>query len=203
VNNETSFFREMQVFEYLKSNVLPEILKRNESKKCFSLWCAAASTGQEPYSLMMLINEYFPSLLSWKFRFLATDISSIAISAAREATYREHEIQRGLPVEFRGRYFSLNGKIWSIKNEIKRYIEFKELNLINDFSIIGKFDLILIRNMFIYLSESSRVDILNRIRNCLNPEGYVVTGASEIFPERITFLKQQDARFPVYRCTGN
>src|SRR5262245_38364054 len=129
VTTETSFFRDHAPFETLRRNVLPELMRRRASGRQLNIWCAACSTGQEPFSLAMLIREHFPELLTWKVSLLATDISAQVLARAREGCYNQIEVNRGLPAALLIKYFEQHGTTWQLNDKIRAMVEFRELNL--------------------------------------------------------------------------
>lgn len=181
IPTETSFFRDPDLFEALRDHVLPTLLRRHRRERKLTIWCAACSHGQEAYSLAMLLQEHFPSLTSgWELDFLATDISPQAIARARNGEYNEAEIQRRLTESLRSRYFSHTGSHWKIAPELRLLVQFKELDLREDWSTLPKpIDLILMRNVLIYYDLVTRELILDRVLNILEPRGYLFLGATE------------------------
>lgn len=181
IPKETSFFRDPDFFNALREYVFPELLRRRRLEKKLTIWCAACSNGQEAYSLAILLQEYFPSLISgWQIHFLATDMSSTAIARARNGEYSDTEIQRRLPQPLRSRYFFRHGSDWKIVPELRLLVEFNELDLRNDWSNLPpSIDLILMRNVLIYYDLVTRELILDRVLKALPPNGYLFLGATE------------------------
>lgn len=181
IPDETSFFRDPELFDSLKNHVLPQLLRRRRLDKKLTIWCAACSNGQEAYSLAMLLQDHFPSLTSsWQIDFLATDISATAIARARSGEYSDTEIQRRLPVHLRSRYFFRHGSGWKIVPELRLLVEFNELDLRRSWSNLPPtIDLILMRNVLIYYDLVTRELILDRILDVLKPDGYLFLGATE------------------------
>src|SRR5262249_11559623 len=128
--NETSFFRDTHPFEALRKHVLPDLLGRRAQTRRLHIWCGAASTGQEPYSVAMLVREHFDALLGWELRITATDLSTDALARAREGRYSQLEINRGLPASFLVKYFTHQGTDWQLKDEVRRMVDYRPLNLI-------------------------------------------------------------------------
>ncbi len=186
--NETFFFRDDHPFTTFKKNVLPALSdlishrKRRGSK--VRIWCAASSTGQEPYTIAMLINEYVKNN-SWKgiaredFGILATDISSSVLSQAIQGEYSDMEVNRGLPVSYRDRYFRKERNRWFILDELKQMIDFKRLNLKDNFEFLGGFDMIFCRNVLIYFDDNKKRTILTQMHNMLNRDGFLLLGSTE------------------------
>ncbi len=178
--NETSFFRDSHPFESLRKHVIPEIMDRKSGQRKINIWCAAASTGQEPFSIMMIIHEYFPELLNWDLYFLATDLSTDVLDRARDGLYNQFEVNRGLPASMLVKYFSKDGNGWRINSDIRDRIDFREMNLVQRWPAIPRFDLIFIRNVLIYFDMETKLGILRKIKSHLDPAtGYVAFGAAE------------------------
>jgi len=177
--NETSFFRDIHPFEALKKSVLPELMARRSKERPVTFWCGAASTGQEPYSVLMLISEHFPELLNWNFKFIATDLSSQVIERARAGLFSQLEVNRGLPASLLVKYFSRQGDEWEIKEELRRHVEFRELNLIGEWGSLPPVDLVFMRNVLIYFDIETKKNILAKVRRLLRPEGYLLLGGAE------------------------
>ncbi|MGD1903662.1 MAG: CheR family methyltransferase [Geitlerinemataceae cyanobacterium] len=177
----TSFFRDPDLFEALRHFVLPALLRRRHPEKKLTIWCAACSHGQEAYSIAILLREYFPTLLAnWQFEFIATDISSTAIARARNGEYSTEEIARRLPEKYIRRYFTRRGEAWTVSPELRLLVEFNELDLCEDWSIVPKpIDLVFMRNVLIYYDRATRKHILDRMLSTLRPDGYLFLGATE------------------------
>src|ERR1700676_875790 len=128
--NETMFFRDVRPFEVLRTTVLPELVKKREGEQILNVWCSACSSGQEPYSVAMLIREHFPAILGWKLRIIATDISRDVLARARQGSYSQLEVNRGLPAPLLLKYFAKKDDRWQLKEEVRRMVEFQEINLV-------------------------------------------------------------------------
>jgi len=179
ITNETSFFRDWRPFLALKEHLLPKLITRKASMGCLSFWCGASSSGQEPYSIMLTIQEHFPQLTDWKIRFLATDISGAMVKRCREGIYRQLEVNRGLPADLLRKYFSKKGGHWQIAEDIRKKIEFRELNLAGPWPLFPPMDMVVLRNVMIYFDGETKKHILKKIRNILDPEGYLLLGGTE------------------------
>ncbi len=179
--NETLWFRDIHPFRILEERLLPE-LAENRSMSQVKLWSAACSTGQEPYSISMVFDEFKRKKLGTRLSLgvTATDISPSVLATAKKAEYEMLAIGRGLSKERMNKYFTKtpNGS-WKVKTEIARCVEFRSLNLLDSFALLGKFDLIFCRNVLIYFSPESKKDILSRMHSALKPGGYLILGASE------------------------
>jgi len=177
--NETSFFRDIHPFDALRKWILPEVIERRAAERKLSLWCGAASTGQEPYSVLMLIAEYFPALLTWDLRFIATDLSTEVLARARAGRFSQLEVNRGLPASMLVKHFSRQGVEWEVKPELRRRVEFREMNLLSECSLLPPVDVIFLRNVLIYFDLETKKSILAKTRRVLRPGGYLLLGGAE------------------------
>lgn len=177
--NETFFFRDKGPFDLFKDVLLPRYLSSRSNVRHLRIWCAAASTGQEPYSLAMLLEEAAPRLAGWKIDILATDISNDVLSKARAGLYNQFEVQRGLPIQLLLKHFTQVGDQWQISAKMRSKVEFKQLNLIKDFKHFGTFDIVYCRNVLIYFDSPTKSDVLKRISHVLAPDGSLILGAAE------------------------
>ncbi len=175
--NETLFFRDFHPFEALKKEVLPSLLARHTTGKIM-IWSAACSSGQEPYSLAMLLNEAFPSQAD-RFQIMATDISTSILRRARSGLYQQLEVNRGLPAPYLVKYFTQTPEGWQINEQIRRSVDFREINLSRPFVGMPKFHFVLIRNVMIYFDIPVRRQILKQVRELLVPGGYLLLGGAE------------------------
>jgi chemotaxis protein methyltransferase CheR len=179
VTNETSFFRDTYPFEALKKFVLPELINKRTVERSLNIWCAACSNGQEPYSIAMLIREHFPMLANWSFKLIASDFSSKALARARQGRYNQLEIQRGLPKNFRDRYFHKLDHNWQIHDEILQMVEFHQINLVQSWTSLPKSDVIFLRNVLIYFDIPTKKALLKKIKQQLSSDGYLFLGNAE------------------------
>lgn len=203
--NETSFFRDHHPFEALRRTVLPELIAQRQQTRTLRVWCAACSTGQEPYSLAMLIDEHFPSLTTWNVSIRATDIARSVLDRARTGRYRQIEVNRGLSARALVRYFFRDGLEWEIRPEIRRRVTFEEMNLIGAWPRSEPFDLIFLRNVLIYFDQPTKLSLLNKAREVLRGDGYLLLGGSETTPYDLrSFERVEIARAGLYRaCAAN
>jgi len=179
LNTETYFFRDHHPFEALRTQVLPRLIEARRSSRTLQLWSAACSGGQEPYSLAMMIRRHFPELASWRVRILATDISRSSLSRARTGRYNDSEASRGLSDDFRERYLWGQTGSWEVSPEIRRLVEFRQLNLTRPWRNVPPVDVLLLRNVLLYFDLETRREILSRVRQVLRPDGVLVLGATE------------------------
>lgn len=177
--NETSFFRDGKPFEIFKSVVMPYFLKTRQNKRGLRMWCAAASSGQEPYSLLMTMREMGAQTAGWNTDFLATDINHEILKAARHGAYSQFEVQRGLPIQMLMKYFEQSGDRWQIKEEIRRMVRYEYFNLLDCMAHLGTFDVIFCRNVLIYFDEKTKRDIMNRLAERLSADGFLFLGGAE------------------------
>jgi chemotaxis protein methyltransferase CheR len=177
--NETSFFRDLYPFEALRSLVLPEAIRRRQSERQLTIWCAACSSGQEPYTVGMTILEHFPQLAGWNIRILATDLSSDMVARSRAGRYGQIEVNRGLPANLLLRYFEKKGLEWAVRPEVQRLCEFREFNLIEPWGVLPPMDVVFLRNVLIYFDVETKRSILANARKVLQPWGYLFLGGAE------------------------
>ena len=179
VTPETSFFRDHHPFEALRTVAIPDLINRRRGDRQLNLWCAASSTGQEPYSVALLLKEHFAQLDGWKINLLATDLSQDALARAREGRFKQIEVNRGLPAMLLVKHFEQHGTEWQLKPSIRAMVEFRELNLANPWPALPAMDLILLRNVMIYFNVDTKKAILARMARVLRPDGYLVLGGAE------------------------
>ena len=177
--NESFFFRDKIPFDHFRSIVMPALVVARRTSRAIRIWCAAASTGQEPYSLAMCLKEMERDLAGWRVEVLATDLSNEVLEKARHGIYSQFEVQRGLPIQLLIKYFTQIGDLWQIAPELRAMIKYRQLNLLSDFSPLGTFDLIFCRNVLIYFNQETKIDVLNRLARVTAGDGYLVLGAAE------------------------
>jgi len=180
MTHETSFFRDKSPFETLRQQLIPALIKRRAAQRQLTIWSAACSTGQEPYSIAILLNEHFRDLLgSWQVRILATDFSETVLTQAREGVFNNLETARGMPPELLERYFRpLQGK-WSISQDCRRLVEFRMLNLNATWPMMPPCDIVFLRNVMIYFDVATRAALIKRMRTVLRPDGALFLGGAE------------------------
>lgn len=178
--NETSFFRDAHPFVTLKDKVLPDLMERRQTKRALTIWCGACSSGQEPYSIAMLVDDELPQLRNWNLRIIASDVSAAMLGRAAAATYTALEIQRGLPVRYKSRYFIHDGPEYRLVDGIREMVELRALNLASSrWSLLPPIDVAMVRNVLIYFDLPTKQAILRRVRQVLQPDGYLFLGGSE------------------------
>lgn len=179
VNNETCFFRDQANFALLTGPVFDTLREHRMATRKLRIWSAACSTGQEPYSIAMAISENAEKWRGWNIQILATDVSGAALSQAREGRYSQFEIQRGLPVMQMIRYFEQQGEEWVAKDNLRKMVTFTEHNMLGSGRHLGMFDVVLCRNMLMYLGEDKRSQVLDGIAPLLATDGILMLGAAE------------------------
>jgi chemotaxis protein methyltransferase CheR len=177
--SETSFFRDLIPFETLRKTVLPELIARRASERALNIWCAATSTGQEPYSLALLMREHLPQLATWNVHLIASDMSRESLTRAREGLYNQIEANRGLPAALLVKYFQQKGNQWQLREEVRRMVDFQEINLAGHWPSLPPMDLILMRNVMIYFDVEMKKKILGRVSRLLRADGYLLLGGVE------------------------
>lgn len=178
--NETSFFRDGETFEFIEKSVLPALeLARRKSRR-IRIWCAAASTGQEAYSIAMMLDAMGLAARGWKLDLIATDISESAIGRAREGVYSPYEVERGLPDALRDSYFVQDGTQWRIADRLRHMVAFRTFNLLDHFGWLGEIDVIFCRNVLLYCEPQAKLDIQAKLADTLADDGYLFVGENEL-----------------------
>ncbi len=177
--NETSFFRDVKPFEALQQVVLPDVFKRRAEVKRLNIWCGASSTGQEPYTIGLILREHFVRYADWNISIIATDLSTDVLAKARQGRYSQLEVNRGLPAPLLIKYFQRSGTEWHLKEEVRCLVDFRQLNLIDPIWSIASADIVFLRNVLIYFDVATKKSILRKIRNVLRSDGYFFLGGAE------------------------
>lgn len=177
--NETYFFRDAHPFEMLQTSILPDLIRARASKRSLRIWCGASSTGQEPYSIAMIIREHFPALASWNVEIVATDINEQVLTRARAGVYTQLEVNRGLPVTMLMKYFERAGAGWKVKPVVRDLVTFRAVNLLDAWPFARGLDVVFMRNVLIYFDVEVKREILRRVHQLLEPDGSLVLGGAE------------------------
>jgi chemotaxis protein methyltransferase CheR len=193
LNNETSFFRDIHCFKALEAVVLPKLVAAREAQRTLEILCCACSTGQEPYSIAMMLDTWFPHLADWRVRIVATDYNAANLERARRGRYSQFEVNRGLPASMLVRYFEQDAEAWVVRPELRRRVEFRKANLLEDGWPLEKADLVLLRNVMIYWAPETKRAVLERAARTLRPHGCLVLGGAET----TYFLDDRFDRFAV------
>ncbi|WP_339861585.1 protein-glutamate O-methyltransferase CheR [Thalassospira alkalitolerans] len=194
--NESFFFRDTKPFDQFRHVVLPHMIKERASKRQLRIWCAAASSGQEPYSLAMILDEFKSQLAGWRVDIIGTDISREILTKARAGLYSQFEVQRGLPIQLLVKYFQKKEDQWQISQEIRSKVQYKEFNLLEDFKSLGQFDIVYCRNVLIYFDQPTKSDVLARAAGLMPDDGFLFLGGAE------TVLGISDKFKPLARQRG-
>lgn len=198
--NETSFFRDMAPFDALRTDVLPTLIQRRAQQKSLAIWSAACSSGQEPYSIAILIREHFNELAAWNVRILATDLSDDMVRRTSEGLYSQFEVNRGLPSQLLLRHFDRAENQWRIRPELRRLIDPRRLNLTSAWPVSPQFDVVFLRNVMIYFDQAAKERILARIHRILRPDGYLFLGGGEtLITLNVPFVREQIGRTVCFR----
>jgi chemotaxis protein methyltransferase CheR len=177
--NESFFFRDTKPFDQFKDMVLPHILKARATKKSFRIWCAASSSGQEPYSLAMILKEEAAKMPGWKIDIVGTDISNEMLEKAKAGVYSQFEVQRGLPIQYLVKYFKKKDEVWQIDAAIRAMVQYKEWNLLTDLKALGQFDVVFCRNVLIYFDQPTKTRVLAGIASLMPDDGFLYLGGAE------------------------
>lgn len=177
--SESYFFRDKIPFDRFRDTVMPALLDARAAARRIRIWCAAASTGQEPYSLAMILRGMSEKLTGWRIDIVATDISNAVLERARTGIYSQFEVQRGLPIQMLMQHFEQVGEQWRIAENIRRMVQFRQHNLLDNFSRLGTFDAIFCRNVLIYFDHPTKLDVLGRLARQLAPDGFMAMGGAE------------------------
>lgn len=177
--NETFFFRDVHPFDTLRNTIIPELIEKRKKERKLTIWSAACSSGQEPYSIAMIIREHFPELRNWNVKIIATDISQKVINKAISGTFTQFEVNRGLPAELLIQYFDRDGRDWIVRNNLRDLVEFEKLNLTKYWLTRARYDVIFLRNVLIYFGVETKTDILGRVRRNIKDDGHLFLGCGE------------------------
>ena len=200
--NETFFFRDKVAFDHFRGSVMPEILQARAARKSIRIWCAAGSTGQEPYSLAMCLKEMGAALAGWRVEILATDLSQEVLEKSKAGIYSQFEVQRGLPIQMLVKYFKQTGEFWQINADIRAMVQHRPLNLLHDFAQLGVFDVIFCRNVLIYFDQETKINIFGRLAKATESDGFLVLGAAETVVGLTDVFKPFTDRRGLYRPSG-
>jgi chemotaxis protein methyltransferase CheR len=177
--HETLFFRDVRPFEVLKREILPPLIAARQASRQLTIWSAACSSGQEIFSVAMMLREQFPEVLSWPVKLYATDISAQILERAQQGRFQQLEVNRGLPAAMLVKYFERDGVDWKVKDDIRRMVRFEQLNLLHAWPLDLRPDVVLLRNVLIYFNVPTKKELLTRVRQILRPDGALMLGAAE------------------------
>jgi chemotaxis protein methyltransferase CheR len=177
--NETFFYRDKVPFDHLNGTILPALLSARAARRSLRIWSAASSTGQEPYSIAMCLKEKAAELAGWRIEIVATDLSQEVLEKSKAGIYSQFEVQRGLPIQLLVKFFTQKGELWQLNADIRAMVAHRQLNLLQDFSHLGKFDVIFCRNVLIYFDQQTKLSIFERLARMMEPDGMLMLGAAE------------------------
>jgi chemotaxis protein methyltransferase CheR len=197
--NETFFFRDKVPFDHFRNTIMPDILRARASRRSIRIWCAAGSTGQEPYSLAMCLKEMGAAISGWRLEILATDLSQEVLEKSKAGMYSQFEVQRGLPIQLLVKYFKQTGEFWQVNSDIRAMVQHRQLNLLHDFSQLGVFDVIFCRNVLIYFDQDTKINVFIRLAKTTEPDGFLVLGAAETVVGLTNAFKPLPERRGVYQ----
>ena len=200
--NETFFFRDKIPFDHLRETILPALVQARGSRRSLRIWCAASSTGQEPYSIAMCVKE-FAGLSGWRVEIVATDLSQEVLEKSKAGLYSQFEVQRGLPIQLLVKHFVQVGELWQLNADIRAMVQHRQLNLLQDFSHLGTFDVIFCRNVLIYFDQDTKAGIFERLSRMLEPDGVLLLGAAESVVGISDAFKPYPERRGMYRLNAD
>ena len=200
--NETFFFRDKIPFDHLREAILPALVQARASRRSLRIWCAASSTGQEPYSIAMCVKE-FAALAGWRVEIVATDLSLAVLEKSKAGLFSQFEVQRGLPIQMLVKYFTQIGELWQLNADIRAMVQHRQLNLLQDFSHLGTFDVIFCRNVLIYFDQDTKAGIFERMSKMLESDGVLALGAAESVVGISDAFKPFPDRRGLYRPNAN
>lgn len=175
---ETYFFRDPWLFDSLRDDVIPALVKKRSATRSLRIWCAACATGQEVWSVILLLRG-MPELAGWDIQMIGSDISMVALERARAACYSLMEVNRGLPARELALHFRRKGVAWEVMPDVRAGVSFRQINLVGKWPELPLFDIVLLRNVLIYFDEATRRSVLSRMREVMQPDGYLFMGGAE------------------------
>ncbi len=197
--NESFFFRDQKPFDAFRDLMLPHVLEANASKRSLRIWCAACSSGQEPYSLGMILKDHAAKMEGWKIDIIGTDISHTILDRAKEGAYTQFEVQRGLPAKYLVQYFKKENDLWVISDDLKQMVDYRFFNLLDDPTSLGTFDIVFCRNVLIYFDPETKSKVLDGINKSMTPNGFLILGAAETIFGLTNAITPETERSGVYR----
>lgn len=200
--NESFFFRDNRPFDQFKEIVLPHLLEARAARKQIRVWSAACSSGQEPYTLAMILKEEAAKLAGWKVEIVATDLSTEILNKAKEGLYSQFEVQRGLPITLLMKYFTQEGEKWRISEEIRNMVSYRPFNLLDSPSALGTFDVVFCRNVLIYFDQATKGQVLSRVAQIMPADGYLYLGGAETVLGISDSFEVMPGQRGIYRLTN-
>ena len=200
--NESFFFRDTKPFDQFRDIVLPHLLKARATKRSFRIWSAACSSGQEAYSLSMILKEEAAKLAGWRVEIIATDISQEILEKAKAGLYSQFEVQRGLPIQFLVKYFKKKDDAWQIDPALRSMVQFREFNLLHDLRALGQFDVVFCRNVLIYFDQPTKTKVLENISKIMPEDAFLYLGGAETVLGISDRFKPLPNQRGIYSLTG-
>ncbi|MBF0306663.1 MAG: protein-glutamate O-methyltransferase CheR [Alphaproteobacteria bacterium] len=200
--NESFFFRDGKPFDQFRDVVLPALMQARASRKSFRIWCAAASSGQEPYTIAMILKEQAAKLAGWKVEIVGTDISHDILDRAKKGVYSQFEVQRGLPIQMLVKYFKKKDELWQIDDSLRAMVDYRHHNLLQDLKSLGKFDVVFCRNVLIYFDQPTKTRVLDGIAAQMPADGWLYLGGAETVLGLTERFKPIATQRGVYSLTG-
>lgn len=198
--NETSFFRDLHPFEALKTVILPGLIAARSRERVLNIWSNACSSGQEVYTIAMLLKDSFPELSGWKVRLIASDLSTQILDKASAGIFNQTEVNRGLPLPMLLKHFQKNGLTWQIKEEVRKMVEFRQVNLVESFPQLPLMDVVFLRNVLIYFAPETKRDILTKVKKVMRPDAVLFLGGAETTMSlEVPFQREQVGKATVYK----
>jgi chemotaxis protein methyltransferase CheR len=202
--HDTSFFRDIGPFYVLRDTLLPYLIKNTaRDTKKLRVWCSACSSGQEPYSVAMILHEQVAQMPGWSFEILATDISHEILELAKDGIYTQTEVQRGVPVQYLLKYFTHKGDKWQVNADIRSMIKFQNLNLLEPLPDINPIDLVVCRNILLHFDEQTQTSVMKSIAALMNPEGFFMLGGSDTNAPTAPIFREVDPKWKIYALPGS
>ena len=200
--NESSFFRDLKPFDFLRKMVLPKLVESRAAKRSIRIWSAAASTGQEPYSIAICLREEASKLAGWRTEIVGTDLSNEVLEKAKAGLYSQFEVQRGLPIQMLMKHFKQVNETWQIDPALRAMVKFRVQNLLTDLSRLGAFDVVFCRNVLIYFDQPTKKKVLSRIARLMPADGFLFLGGAETVLGITDAFKPLEGYRGVYQLTG-
>ena len=200
--NESFFFRDNRPFDQFKDIVLPHLLEARAARKQIRVWSAACSSGQEPYTLAMILKEEADKLAGWNIEIIATDLSTEILDKAKTGLYSQFEVQRGLPITLLMKYFTQEGEKWRIGDEIRKMVTYKPFNLLESPAQLGTFDVVFCRNVLIYFDQKTKGEVLERIAQIMPGDGFLYLGGAETVLGSSDSFEVLQGQRGIYRLGG-
>jgi chemotaxis protein methyltransferase CheR len=204
--NESSFFRDQKPFELFRTLVLPQLLESRAARRQIRIWSAACSSGQEAYSLAMLLHDEAAKVAGWRIEIIGTDLSAEMVERAKSGIYTQFEVQRGLPIQMLVKHFRQNGDKWQISPQIRQMATFREFNLLGDLAPLGQFDVVFCRNVLIYFDQPTKSRVLEQVSRIMPADGLLYLGGAETvlgITERFRPLEGQRGLYGVVGAAAN